>query len=131
MTWKIMTVISILAVAGCDSSVQTKFAVTCSGEGPRGSVEHTFIIDGVKSVGFGYKDGWLYGPRGGYKVKIANGKISDGDGLILDLAAGIGEQTWTRPGLADFTAPSYSYSRCIEGPVPDVKGHSDAVSRPS
>lgn len=99
--------------------------MTCSGDGPDGSFEHIFIIDGSEGVLFGYKDGWLSGPRGGHKIKIANGKVSDDEGLVIDLAAGIGGQTWTRPGLSDFTPPSYTYSRCIESLPPPIEGHSD------
>ncbi len=122
-----MIAVSIFVLAGCESSVETRFAATCAGDGPNGPVEHTFIIDGVKSVIFEYKDGWLYGPRSGHKVTIGKGQVKDDDGLVIDLVAGIGEQTWTRPGLSDFTPSNFTYSRCVDGPLPQIKGHSGGV----
>jgi hypothetical protein len=122
-----MLAVSTFVLAGCNSSVETRFSATCAGNGPDGPVEHTFIIDGVKGVIFEYKNGWLYGPRSGHKVSISNGQVKDDNGLVIDLVAGIGEQTWTRPGLSDFTPPNHTYSRCVDGTAPQIKGHSGAA----
>ena len=122
MSNKAVIAATAIALAGCSSSIDEKFAVTCSGHGPKGSVEHTFIVDGGEGVSFGYEDGLLYGPRGGSETVVTKEKVTSG-GLLLDRVKGTGEHPMEDHGLSGFTPPSYTYTKCTEGPVPTVRGH--------